>query len=669
MSELMLKSVHDLLGKNYFIPSYQRGYRWGKRQVQDLLEDLYAFTTDIKKSPGAFYCLQPIVVKVCDSQTVTNNNLHSELDNNTWYEVIDGQQRLTTLYILFKNLMQEFGKDISRMGAQLFKIEYQTNSNTNNPLDTPEKPDSSSANAYYITDTYKNISEWFQSLPETKNIPQVDLVADTFWNLLNNTKELSKFPTYAQLGYVQVIWYESTDVDPIKIFTRLNIGKIPLRNAELVKALFLQKRDASELSKKQQIFIAKEWDQFEATLQDQRVWAFLNSTLPDMPAHIEFIFNVIFQVEGEYEICKFANMEYQRIHNTVPISNKQKREARRLGQVKFDEKYGTDEYATFRFFSERFKNANQEIIEEEWKTVREYFETFMEWYNNPLWYHYIGFLVYCNEPIINIYRLYKNNNKSEFLDNLVMAIRDTLNITLTNSGDIERNNIPITYKNDKETLKKALVLYNIEYIIQKNKQNERSYIVFPFDLFKAEKWDIEHVDSYTTNPLTDKSQRREWVSTALADLATFNINYKTNLSVEEISLIENFLGELDEKDSTFMDIQAIISRLAGEYFPNEEVLKDIKNSIGNLTLLNASINRSYGNSIFPSKKKEITKKDADGRFIPICTKNVFLKNFPGLNNTTISWSEDDMMKYRKNIIEVIKKFLIIIPTQEVTSEC
>ena len=250
-----------------------------------------------------------------------------------------------------------------------------------------------------------------------------------------------------------------------------------------------------------------------------------------------------------------------------------------------------------------------------------------------------------------------------------MAIRDTLNITLTNSGDIERNNIPITYKNDKETLKKALVLYNIEYIIQKNKQNERSYIVFPFDLIKAEKWDIEHVDSYTTNPLTDKSQRREWVSTALADLATFNINYKTNLSVEEISLIENFLGELDEKDSTFMDIQAIISRLAGEYFPNEEVLKDIKNSIGNLTLLNASINRSYGNSIFPSKKKEITKKDADGRFIPICTKNVFLKNFPGLNNTTISWSEDDMMKYRKNIIEVIKKFLIIIPTQEVTSEC
>ena len=118
-----------------------------------------------------------------------------------------------------------------------------------------------------------------------------------------------------------------------------------------------------------------------------------------------------------------------------------------------------------------------------------------------------------------------------------------------------------------------------------------------------------------------------------------------------------------------MDIKSIISRLAGEYFPTEEVLKDIKNSVGNLTLLNADINRSYGNSIFPSKKKEITEKDADGRFIPICTKNVFLKNFRGLNNTTISWSEDDMKKYRENIIAVIRKFLIPAQSQEVTSEC
>lgn len=63
MSELMLKSVYDLLDKNYFIPSYQRGYRWRKRQIQDLLDDLYGFASDKDKADGSFYYLQPIVVK------------------------------------------------------------------------------------------------------------------------------------------------------------------------------------------------------------------------------------------------------------------------------------------------------------------------------------------------------------------------------------------------------------------------------------------------------------------------------------------------------------------------------------------------------------------------------------------------------------------------------
>ena len=127
MSDLMLKSVYDLLEKNYFIPSYQRGYRWGKRQVHDLLEDLYKFATSKKESDDAFYCLQPIVVKKCDEKTISENSLNSQMDENVWYEVIDGQQRLTTLYVLFKYLIKknniEMFEDYKR---NLFQIEYQT---------------------------------------------------------------------------------------------------------------------------------------------------------------------------------------------------------------------------------------------------------------------------------------------------------------------------------------------------------------------------------------------------------------------------------------------------------------------------------------------------------------------------------------------------------------
>lgn len=663
MSELMLKSVYDLLDKNYFIPSYQRGYRWEKRQIQDLLEDLYNFACDKDKTDGSFYCLQPIVVKKCDEFTKVSNNLQSELDNNEWYEVIDGQQRLTSIYLLLKYLIDIDRCDLyTDYGKHLFRLSYQTRCTDTNYIADPSTPSNSSPNAYYITEGYKNISEWFTAVPETKSIPQVKKVRNRFMELLTNTKD-----EYNENGYVQVIWYETSNADPIKTFTRLNIGKIPLKNAELIKALFLQKRDDSEVSSIQQIQIAKEWDQIEATLQNKRIWAFLNKDLPDMPAHIEFIFDVIFSVDGDIEKDQLGKDEYLKIHGVQPNENvkKQRIEKTKLGERKFADKYGTDEYASFRFFSARFEKVDRSIIESEWDIVREYYETFAEWYNNPLWYHYIGFLIYCGEPITSIYKLYKNKTKVEFAENLISAIKCKLKVKLKVSGDdeskdIEFNSDPIIYASKtKDKLKHLLVLYNIEYIIQKNKDVGNGYILFPFDLFKSEKWDIEHVDSFTTNPLTEIEQQKEWLITALADLKEYGIVYteKEKITEAEAAKIDSFLEDQDST-VTFNEIKLIVSKLAGEYLPSEEVKKDVKNTIGNLTLLNADINRGYGNSIFPSKKKQITKKDAEGRFIPICTKNVFLKNFIGVNNTSISWSETDMKQYRKNIVDVLDKFLI-----------
>mgnify|MGYP002711228094 CR=1 FL=1 len=81
-------SIPDLLNKKYYIPEYQRGYRWEETQVLDLLQDLYAFF--IGDTKGQFYCLQPIVVK------------EKQMNNELWYEVIDGQQRLTTIRIIMQ---------------------------------------------------------------------------------------------------------------------------------------------------------------------------------------------------------------------------------------------------------------------------------------------------------------------------------------------------------------------------------------------------------------------------------------------------------------------------------------------------------------------------------------------------------------------------------------
>lgn len=95
-SYLVIKSINDLLGNDFYVPSYQRGYRWTPIQVTELLTDIWDFHRKPGKIPEEFYCLQPIVVK---------------LNNGEW-ELIDGQQRLTTIFnpTIPKDFLSEFKK-------------------------------------------------------------------------------------------------------------------------------------------------------------------------------------------------------------------------------------------------------------------------------------------------------------------------------------------------------------------------------------------------------------------------------------------------------------------------------------------------------------------------------------------------------------------------------
>jgi uncharacterized protein with ParB-like and HNH nuclease domain len=84
-NDLQLRSVSDLLKESFFIPAYQRGYRWTVRQVTDLLQDVFAFMNEKRRAQGEFYCLQPVVV--------------AHRDGEKRWELIDGQQRLTTIFL------------------------------------------------------------------------------------------------------------------------------------------------------------------------------------------------------------------------------------------------------------------------------------------------------------------------------------------------------------------------------------------------------------------------------------------------------------------------------------------------------------------------------------------------------------------------------------------
>ncbi len=165
------------------------------------------------------------------------------------------------------------------------------------------------------------------------------------------------------------------DRNQIETFIRINLGKISLTNSELIKALFLQERNfgVGDGAKLKQLQIAHEWDQIENFLQDENFWWFLNKSNNEASSHIEFIFDMI---------CKIA------IKNDEEISKL----------------LGNDKFVTFRYFNLLFgEEIDYEIIKNNWDTIKKYFETFVEWYENPIWYHYIGFLVYCGESVLDIF--------------------------------------------------------------------------------------------------------------------------------------------------------------------------------------------------------------------------------------------------------------------------
>lgn len=633
-NKIELKSISELLGMNFFIPSYQRGYRWDKQQVIDLLDDIYAFANKKSKSEQEFYCLQPIVVKKCTQEEIALNALSSELDDNQWYEVIDGQQRLTTLRILISFIVKSlYSGDtlFKRHKKHPFSLEYETRKDTREFLENIV-PSTESIDLYYISEAYTTIEAWFNHNPAIDDPQQAK---EAIRNTLIYSKQGQK-----QDGIVEIIWYQIQDtINPIDTFIRINMGKIPLTNAELIKALFLQKKNFGDKDdaaiELRQLEIANEWDRMEYALQKDDFWSFLNKGRNDIPARIEFLFDTI---------CNVAR-------------DKSKKDEKKA-EKSFSEKYGTDNHTTFRYFNALLTETGTDFegVKDNWNYIKSYFLAFEEWFNNPIWYHYIGYLIYCGEKVTDIYDIYNGNTKDRFTQNLKQRIKDQ---ELAYTKKENQSIIDLSYDNpkDKYKIRQLLLLFNIQFIVKEhevlagnNKQDYDFFIQkFPFELFKKEEWDIEHIDSQKPN---DK-ETIEWLKVAKADLEEELKDEELLAAIDEYTAREK--TDTDEATAAFDKIYKQLSPLEIE---NDN---DLKNSVGNLTLLNADINRSYGNALFSQKRKVIIQKDMEGRFIPICTKHVFLKYFDKQGTTRTKWTKEDICNYQNYICETIKDFLTLKP--------
>ena len=565
-NNIELREINKLIKENFFIPTYQRGYRWDEKQVIELLNDVREFMHKGNIQAGEFYCLQPIVVK-------------KRPDGK--YDVIDGQQRLTTFLIIQKFLRKK-----------TYHIEYASRANSaeflNNITEYVEngkQQTSNNVDFFFMTKAYNTVKTWFESKADEDD---------------DYTLE-DEFSMY--LGkYCKVIWYEvEDDANSESIFTRLNIGKIPLTNAELIKALFLRKsnfKNIGDAAHLKQLEIAAEWDNIENTLQNDKVWYFINpGNRASLATRIEYIFDTITKKKSSH-------------------------------------------YSDYTFieFSKMLDEDGQNI-DYVWKMVKNYYQTIMEWYEDQRLYHLIGFLTstksYVTMPdLINEYYS-KDYNKNEFENLIIQKIRDHFDGT-----DLKE----LSYEwGDQDTIKDVLLLFNIVTVMN----NSSAYSRFPFDSYNKNSWSLEHIHAQNTEGIGNSKEL--WIAWIDEHLKSFR-QFTGDLYKEVVAKLESVDRDTLTKeifDGLFDEICLMIQNDFGV---------DLHN-IDNLALLDRNANSSLGNNFFDVKRSMIIEKDRKGEFIPICTRNVFLKYYSKDPSQIHYWSEADRKDYYDTIKTTIAPYL------------
>lgn len=545
---------------NFVVPAYQRGYRWGKEAIT-LLEDLNDFSKSESYDNKERYCLQPIVVKKIDDKK---------------YELIDGQQRLTTLYLILKVLQKSF-PDLETIP---FSISYKVpgREKCKEFLETiSENSDDSNIDFYFIKNAYIAIKNW-----------------------INNQKSVSRVSYSANLlglleDRVDVIWYEvDSSEDGNTLFKNLNIGKIPLTNSELVKAMFLSNSYNKNMSIDKKNQIAYQWDNIEKELHNDLFWGFLSNI--DRQPRIDLVLELISNKTNDY-----------------------------------------DKYASFYYFIGRSK---EEELGKIWEGINSAFLKLKDWFNDHRLYHLIGYLIQIGMPLIDIFNLSNEKTKKEFEDALIDEIKRKIKLNDLNYGELSYE---IPYQRNK--IFNLLLLFNV-ISIEKRKNEDK----FPFRTFKNEKWSLEHIHAQQSEMIKDEKLAKSWLELNIGSIKSLK-DPKNNDLINEI---ESYLP-LDKKLrwEKFLELRKKAEDVLSVGFKMSTL-----HSIGNLALLKQTNNSALSNSTFDAKRNKIIEMDQEGEFIPFCTRMVFLKYYTNSDNNQIHfWTEPDKISYIEKINETLKDYL------------
>ena len=599
-NKIELKSVNELIGMKFFIPSYQRGYRWTEQQVNDLLNDVNDFKpTKDESGNESWYCLQPLVVAKMEENDPRLNN-EEKNNKNDWYEVIDGQQRLTTIFIIL-NLLDN--KQLS--------LRYQTRPNSKTFLqnineDKNNDPNNDNIDFHFMLQAKGAINNW--------NGDANDLVT-----ILKD--------------HCKMIWYE-TEENAYDVFKRLNSGKISLSNAELVKALLLKDDNFEDLDDNalylKQMEMAGEWDRMEQIFHDNSFWYFINPEPNDARfncTRMDFLLELILRYEKNNE----------------------------LNTDDFDFLIKQNDYLIFSEYSQKIANEGWEKI---WRKIQNTFRTIKSWFDDREKYHYIGYLMNLRgqdkkQSLIDL--LQKSNlPKNNFLSLLKESCRRTM---IKEKKECYFQDLEYGKNNDE--IHNILLLFNLA--TTQNQISEMSR--YPFDKhFEAakNKWSLEHIHAQNEKKANWNKEELSKIKRYLNQISVEGIEkLKDYLKDKETSediddntykaIMGAFMGESIRYDEA--------TKQFGSDFEKDDHLT-------NMALLQGDKNAAFNNKTYPEKREKLAEYEnveKEALFVPVCTRNVFFKHYSPLSSNPFVWDKDAELEYVTAIVKVVASYLDLEP--------
>ena len=603
MSDLV-RSVSEIFNDSklkqvyYNIPEYQRGYEWGENNVRLLLEDLkkfldkiYISDTDKFLDDKLFYCLQHI--------TIINK------DNGEYYNVVDGQQRLTTIAII----LSYFGKADLLKGKLKYSSREDTGEFLNNEIFTRkyweqnDKEDVKHKDEFYIRAAANMVQTWDKE--QTWNSNQRKRYIEI---LLNRTKLI-----------VNVV-----SGNEEMIFANINGAKAELDGADLLRAVQIthSSKEKYEITHSDNSNEVNEYRVKMGMLLDE-----INNWCGQKDVRIflsRFLKDDSFDKSGFNEKPYPINYLYRMMYEMHPDNN-----------MPFE----------FRFFEYGLDIKGNGGGDDNWEMyieLKRIYGFVRDWYENDEIYHYLSYLFSNFKSKVNFVAIYKtwenSKGKLSFITELEKDISKYILEGYSSDGENNEEpakeklkndlaNLSCSWYHDKESLVKILILLDVIYSC-------KSKYRLPINYFVSKDEDIEHIGCQTPNE-EDLNNKAKW----LEYIKKLN-DYKFDIDKGKLDEWEKLLKEKEVIDNVTSNII-------------DELNSYGLNSIGNLVLLHSSQNRSYRNASFNTKKSIIIEDYYNDKY---SIRPYTLKAFS--SNHTSMWTLEDIKKSTETLANDIIDFLI-----------